>query len=198
MYCKECGHKTEAGSKFCDSCGKKIDSNSEELSINKDDHDSKMIRPLTISISKLVVLTVLTFGIYEIYWFYKQWKSLNQIKNLNIRVWARGLFTPLFAYPLFKQYFALANQENHKKYPSAGWLAIGYFVLNILWRLEKPYWLLGFTAVVTLIPVQNAINEYWKIKHPKNEIDSSYKGWESVILIIGGVFTLFLIIGLLA
>lgn len=198
MYCKECGNKIEAGSEFCDSCGKKVDSKSEELSIGKNDQNSKTISPLTISISKLVVLTILTFGIYEIYWFYKQWKCLKVIKNLNITVWARGLFTPLFAYPLFKQYFELAKQETQRNYPSAKWLAIGYFVLNLLWRSEKPYWLLGFTAVFTLIPVQKAINEYWVIRHPKHKIDSTYKGWETIILIIGGVFTLFLIMGLLA
>src|SRR3989344_4845278 len=169
MYCKECGNKLVESSKFCDKCGKQINSEIKVVE-TEENGDSSKITPLTISTNKLIFLSVLSFGLYEIYWFYRQWKALKEIKDLKITAWARGLFASLFAYPLFKQFFELARSETKKDYPSAGWLATGYFVLTLLWRLEDPYWLLSFTSILTLIPAQNAINEYWVSKHPKYKI----------------------------
>jgi|SRR3989344_2779784 len=197
MYCKECGNKLEGSSKFCDKCGKQINSDLTEAVV-KDTNNSNKITPLTISVNKLIFLSVLTFGLYEIYWFYKQWKALKEIKDLNITAWARGLFAPLFSYSLFKQFFELAKHETKKNYTSAGWLATGYIILNLLWRLDNPYWLISFASILTLIPVQNAINEYWLSKHPKHKISSDYKGFETAILVIGGLFMIFVILGILS
>lgn len=194
-YCKECGNKLDESSKFCDKCGKPINSEIKAID-SKETGESSKITPLTISTNKLIFLSVLSFGLYEIYWFYRQWKALKEIKDLKITAWARGLFAPLFAYPLFKQFFELARHETKKDYSSAGWLATGYFILNLLWKLEDPYWLISFTSILTLIPVQKAINEYWLSKHPNHKVSSDYKGFETAVLIIGGIFMILVIIGL--
>ena len=37
-----------------------------------------------VSLTKLVVISFWTFGLYEIYWFYKNWSLINQREDINI------------------------------------------------------------------------------------------------------------------
>ncbi|MBI3289772.1 zinc ribbon domain-containing protein [Candidatus Microgenomates bacterium] len=187
MNCKECRKRIESGSKFCDNCGARVGDGSKA----KEPRDNS---PLAIDVSKLLVMSFLTFGIYEIYWFYKQWKFVKNTKTLEITPWARALFAPLFAYQLFKHVFDLSKDKNGK----AGWLAIGYFIfVGLSWKLPDPWWLLSLGNVAFLIPIQNAMNEYLSRETLGIEINSSYSPKEIAILVIGGLVTAPIIIGAL-
>jgi len=85
----ECGKEIEESAVYCPFCGTQI----------------KMIEHPTVSqisfkqpIRNLVLLYVFTFGIYEIYWFYRNWKHMKIHKNLDISPGWRtvGLFVPIY------------------------------------------------------------------------------------------------------
>src|SRR5262245_22041834 len=54
-----------------------------------------------VGTAKLVVMSVATLGLYQIYWFYQQWK---RVRDGGEDVWPlpRAIFGVLFSYPLFK------------------------------------------------------------------------------------------------
>ena len=56
-----------------------------------------------VSSLKLVVMCIVTFGIYEVYWFYKNWKLIKQRTASDIMPFWRAFFAVLFCYSCFKR-----------------------------------------------------------------------------------------------
>lgn len=59
---------------------------------SKKDNFSKVI-----PIWKFILLSVITFGIYELVWFYRNWKFLKNEQNLKITPFLRTIFSTIFA-----------------------------------------------------------------------------------------------------
>src|SRR6266487_5947119 len=64
----------------------------------------------SVSCTKLAVMSVCTFGLYLLHWFYKQWeKVIDQPEpkgfvSLNKpRPYLRAVFSVIFCYPLFRR-----------------------------------------------------------------------------------------------
>jgi hypothetical protein len=55
-----------------------------------------------VSVVKLVVMSIVTFGLYEIYWFYKQWQARKE-SGQDVLPLPRAIFAVLFAHALFKE-----------------------------------------------------------------------------------------------
>jgi len=148
-----------------------------------------------ISNTKLIMLSVFTLGFFEIYWFYRQWKFIEKVKNLKLTPWARGLFAPLFAYSLFKYIFELSKDAGEKQTPSAGWLAAGYFILASMGRFPGWAWLISIASFWPLIPVQNHINQLFNKKYSNGATSTTFNWKEVVVMIIGGIILLLALFG---
>jgi len=61
-------------------------------------------RPLyfPVSVAKLVVMSLVTFGLYEIFWFYKNWQLIKLREHSEIRPFWRAFFAIFYCYTLFK------------------------------------------------------------------------------------------------
>jgi len=168
---------------------------------------------------RLIILSILTFGIYEIYWFYRNWKHLKKHKNLNISPGWRtvGLFVPIYniilIYTQFRDIRDFAVGTGCKTYSSPGWLTFGYIFLNGIslrltlyeWKLTDPAELLGTSifgllisllAVWLLVVVQKTLNDFWKKEQPDLVMRTTFSGKEIVLLVIGGIFWLLSLIGI--
>jgi len=188
MYCKYCGNNNPEESKFCRKCGKELaQTDNIEENINhssghfKDQHAPPY--PYAISIWKLIIMCLATFGIFEYYWFYRQWKSFNsenKLKHSVIALWILALFSPLSSFYLFKHASDNVKEVNKGKGIEAGLLAIIYFFLTRIW--------LGF---LPLIPVQNKINLYWEEKYGNKLVRSNFGVWNWIILIIVAIVLIF-------
>jgi len=130
-----------------------------------------------VSLSKFIVLSLLTMGIYDIYWFYKNWRFVHDRDNSTIMPFWRALFSPLWCAALILD---LRKHVKNKTIPIAlvVFLSIVYFVLSIVSGLPNPYWIVSFLAFVPLLPVVRLINasnqdesqQYvsnstWKLRH---------------------------------
>lgn len=183
MYCKHCGKKNPRGSVFCQYCGLEIGHKTKTDAVQHEERHSseKFIDqntapyPYVISIWKLILMSLATFGIYGVYWFYRQWKSFNAENNLKHGSFALGiyaLFSPLSSYSLFKHVSNNIKELDKGKGLEAGALSIVYFFLTSIW--------LGF---LPLISVQNKINLYWEKKHGDKLIRSNFGVWNWIIVI---------------
>lgn len=192
MYCKKCGKENPESSKFCQHCGIQFN---ERAPINKTANESSTISeyitvdnppyPYVISIWKLIIMCIFTFGFYEIYWFYRQWKSFstaNNLKHGSFTLWIFSLFAPLSSYSLFKHISNNVKETNNGKGLESGGLAILYFFLTRLW--------LGF---LPLIPVQNKINHYWENKYGNKLVKSNFGVWNWIIVVVVALVLIFAI-----
>jgi len=105
----------------------------------------------TASILKLIVMTVFTLGIYELYWFYKNWILIKHRTGKRLSPLWRATFAPFWGYALFKDIKKVADENGieNNVWPVVHGLA--FFVLMMI-GLVPSYSYLCFLAVFALIP----------------------------------------------
>src|SRR3954469_21633587 len=115
-----------------------------------------------VTLFKYVLIFVCTFGLYQVYWFYKNWELIKEregFAGLRISPMPRAIFSIFFCY----QCFAEVRDYEHPAVPPrgllAGPLAAGWIVLAVMWRLPDPYWWLSALGFLFVLPVQRRVNE---------------------------------------
>ncbi len=149
-----------------------------------------------VSKTKLVVLSVVTFGIYEVYWFYKNWKFLKETQDLKILPFLRALFSYIFFYSLFKRIQEYAKENNVRTEYSPGWLTAGYILLSMTYKSPEPFWCLTILTVLTLLPARSVIDDLNAKLNPTEKINSRFSGWNVVTIIFGVILWGFVIFGM--
>lgn len=160
-----------------------------------------------ISPGKLIFLSIITSGIYELYWFYKNWEAVKKYENKKISPLGRAIFAVFYCYELFKKILINATAKGYDKKYSAGLLATFYIIIlslsNGLAKIPEteissiPSEIFLFNlvwfglSILTAIPlyiVQKAIN--YNNKKIKGEIaDKKYTGGEIILIVIGVILT---------
>jgi len=146
-----------------------------------------------VSTTKLVVMTLCTFGLYEVYWFYKNWSLIKKRDSSELRPFWRAVFSIFFCHGCFKDIQTAADKLGVKTF-SADAMAAGWVLASITWRLPDPYWLVSMCSILFMLPVQNAANEINAAAAPGHEPNASFGGWNILGVVAGGlVFVLGLV-----
>jgi len=144
-------------------------------------------------ISHFVILMLATFGLYLFYWFYRNWKQFKLHQKLEIKPgWLTvGFFFPILniilLYRQFKYIRVVAESREIKELYSPGWALSGYFILNGMAGLPRPFWIIAMFSIWPIVPVQNTLNLYWKTEQPNSPLKKKFTGKEIILLIIGGI-----------
>ncbi|HEX6202495.1 MAG TPA: hypothetical protein VF100_05785, partial [Thermoanaerobaculia bacterium] len=149
-----------------------------------------------VSRRKLLVMSLATAGLYEIYWFYKHWQAVNRWEVNKVWPVARALFSPLFAYSLFERIrHAAALREVRAPALSSGLLALAYFLAAASWQLPSPADLASTLTVVPLLVVQGSMNRlHSDLGHePRN---TRFTGWNVAAIVFGALFWTLALAGL--
>lgn len=138
-----------------------------------------------VSKTKLVVMFVFTFGLYELYWVYKNWKFLKETQGLNILPFWRTFFYPIFCYSLFKRIREYAKENNVRAKYSPGWLTTGYILLMVMqWGLN-PFWWVSFLRVLAFFPARSTIDALNTKTIQTKKINAQFSKWNIIAIIIG-------------
>jgi hypothetical protein len=108
-----------------------------------------------VGTAKLLLMCVVTFGVYEIYWFYQQWRHV-QRRGERVHPALRTLFAGLFCYALFRRVSQDATQRGIARAPSAVACAIAFVALAITVRLPDPWSTLSLLQLLPLALIQRA------------------------------------------
>jgi len=152
---------------------------------------------------QFVVLSILTLGIYDIYWYYKNWKHLKAIQFSNFSPVLRtiGLLIPIvnffIIYKAHKDYRYLIIEKgiNRDIYP--GLIVLVIAISFALTRLPDPYWLLCFIATIPLAIVQDILNELWDTVQVGKPRRTAWRGRQIFLIVVGTILWTFTIIGML-
>ncbi len=179
----------------------------EKITVQKSDsilYDTSNIF-LYIPISRLIILSIISFGFYEAYWIYKNWRYLKDRDGLQIQPFWRGVFGIFYCYSILKFIYndQITNKYERAKF-SAGGLATGWIILrllgNVLGRADDISinilgLIIAFPTFLFFVPVQNYINRVNSIKQPRPD----YNSWSAghlLCLFIGSIIWIFWLIGL--
>jgi len=143
------------------------------------------------SVLKLVLLSLFSFGIYELYWFYRQWKYVKEREGIDIQPFWRAFFGFFFCHAFFEKVRSYDHPALERSSLAAGPLTAGWILFTLAWRLPDPYWLLDNLAVLFLIPVQLRVNHINSVVAPGHDrnVRFTWLNWLTLIL-GGGLFTL--------
>jgi hypothetical protein len=140
---------------------------------------------------KFLVMSLATFGLYEMYWCYRCWQYVERMGSRNIWPIARGLFCTIF-------FFFLAEEINNGLSISRTFrsvcLAFLYIALVAISYLEYPYWVMALATPLVMLPLVidvDRLNREWGI------VGSRYSrfgfGHIAIITLVGGTLLLFAI-----
>jgi hypothetical protein len=108
-----------------------------------------------VGTAKLLLMCVATFGVYEIYWFYQQWRHV-QRRGERVHPALRTLFAGLFCYALFRRVSQDATARGIVGAPSAVACAVAFVALAITVKLPDPWSTLSLLQLLPLALVQRA------------------------------------------
>ena len=168
---------------------------------------------------RVVVLSIVTLGFYNLYWFYRNWEQLKKYKNLDISPGWRtvGLFIPIYniviIYKQFRDIRNFAIAAECKAFSSPGYLTFAYVVSYGLvslvtrygWGLTDPtkiisvtvlYVFISLSAALLLALVQKTLNAYWEKEQPELRKVSKFTGKETVSLVVGSFWWILILINI--
>jgi hypothetical protein len=150
-----------------------------------------------VSLPKLAVMSLCTFGIYEVYWAYKQWDAQRRREQEELSPFWRAVFEPLWGFSLLPRLQRITAQYRVPATWSGSALATVYFVLHVFVRLPDPLWLVSLFSFVPLLIVQRSINALNREVAPDAPRNDSYSGLNVATIIVGGLLLLLAILGTL-
>jgi hypothetical protein len=126
----------------------------------------------SISLGRLVILSILTLSLYQVYWFYRNWKALQPtMPQVKHPVW-RAIFAIFYCYSLFKIIINSAKTDGFKENYRPGLLALVYILLflvsipftgsgvdsdKVFSSSDVQYYLLDMLSIVPILLVQKAL-----------------------------------------
>jgi hypothetical protein len=166
-----------------------------------------------VSRKKLAILYLATFGLYGVYWFYKNWSNYKNCSsdkfNVDRSIWpvARGIFSIFFTHALFREIkgygrdkAALAEWNNGSL---ATQLVLFMIASNVLDRLSyrsigSPYTDIASILIMApllglLLSAQHMINV--SCDDPDGESNSRLTNANYVWIALGLIFWFFVILG---
>lgn len=144
---------------------------------------------------KLVLMSLVTLSLYEIYWFYKNWKCVQRTLGEDVNAPIRAPFYPLLSYALFRRIREHARQNGVEPGFPAGFLAVTVFLFAVLVRLPDPWWLLTYLGFLPLLTVQKAVNALNRELAPEADANTRFTGWNIFGLVVGGILFAMAVLG---
>jgi hypothetical protein len=148
-----------------------------------------------VSLTKFVVMHFCTVGMYQLFWFYENWKLILERERSDASPFWKTFFMFIYCYALFEKVRSSAVSLKTGHSISVHVLATGWLLLSSLWLLPDPYGLVALLSIVFLIPVQQAatrVNESLVPGHDRNE---RFTALNIVAVVIGGLLLVSVVIG---
>lgn len=145
---------------------------------------------------KLVIMSVVTLGFYQLYWFYQQWRRVRDVGREPIWPFVRMFFTVIFCYALFRRVADAAAQRGLDYVPSAGACTLGFVVFTMLFPLPDPWWMLSLFSAFPMVPIQRAASAAALAQVPTADPNTTLSplNWFGVVL--GGLVLILALIGM--
>ena len=153
------------------------------------------VRFFAVSPVKLVVMSTCTLGIYQIYWFYKNWVLIKEHSEPDITPWARAVFGFFWCFSCFEFIRNDERQLGTESTLAAGPLTVGWIAASLAWRLPEPYYLIGFLSPLLLVPAQQHVNRINGLVAPNHDKNTRLSAWNWLGVVAGGIIIALAVVG---
>ena len=161
------------------------------MSMNDDILENKPVNSLNglepmqpVGLFQFALLSVATFGLYEVWWTYKCWKYFKLKDQSDIVPVGRAIFGIIFLFPLFSRIRNEAHSQGYVGDFVPGILFIGYLIFNILAQFPPPWLYVSVAGFICFLPVVNAFN-YSLISYSNVEQTTYFNNRQLALLVLG-------------
>ncbi|MEO8629031.1 MAG: hypothetical protein ABI612_13150 [Betaproteobacteria bacterium] len=149
-----------------------------------------------VPLRKLVLLSVCSLGIYQLYWFYRNWQLIKIHTGEDISPFWRTALAPLYCYQCFSRIRDCEQAPYFIDVLPAGFLATGWIATTLMWRLRlpEPFWLISTLSVLFLLPVQMRANRMNQTAAPEHDHNDEFSARDWATTIVGSLFVELVII----
>jgi len=151
-----------------------------------------------MSSNQFMILSIVSFGLYPIWWSYKAWDFFRETEGADVMPAARALFNWIFLSSLLKRIkdFSIRNGDRDRYSP--GLLHLGYLVLIFAGYLPEPYLLISILNALIFIQPLKALN-FGKINSQEiaTKEKTSFNTRQWVLIILGSLLWILAIVGTL-
>jgi hypothetical protein len=160
------------------------------------ERDSGAAQPVyfPVSVRKLVVMSLATWGLYEFYWFYENWRLVHARAQMRMMPFWRAFFAPFWAERMFKYIANRALDEGVRPRFSPSPMAGLFALLLLSVKLPDPYSLVAFLSFIPLLPVQRAVIEINRRVAPDAPTNARFSALNVVAVVIGGLLLLLVVV----
>jgi hypothetical protein len=148
-----------------------------------------------VSATKFSILSLTTLGLYELFWFYKNWMLVKKRSGHDISPFWRAVFSPLYCYSFANTVNSTADSVNVSQRTRPVVIAAIYIALITLHRLPDPYWLIWLFSFAPLVPITLQIRTIHETVRPGFESSVGWGGWSYAALTVGGTLTALAVLG---
>lgn len=138
-----------------------------------------------VGIPKFVLMMLATFGVYQVFWGYKQWVAIRKRTGEEMMPLARAFFAIFFFHQLVQEVNATATALHVERRLPGGWLTMLFVLLWFSQLLPDPYWLVWFAIIMPLAMVQHLANEANQKAAPLADRNARIRRWNWLAIILG-------------
>jgi hypothetical protein len=200
IHCPICAQSVSEELDECSHCGTPLPKDTAPAAMPQAEivfSGDKPVQPpfFAVSLLKLVVLSTCTFGLYELYWFWRNWNLIRVSGESEITPSLRTFFLLFYCYPCFIRIKLTGISRDVIPAPPIGILAICYLLIGFSWKLPEPLWLICFLKVAFLLPIQSYVNRINTAVLPGHDPNSRFSVWNWIAVIVGGLLLILAVIG---
>ena len=146
MYCTRCGQQIEEGARYCSYCGEKI---------YKEEYTYEQAPIYSRSIPIAIILSIVTFGIYGLYWLYSLANDNNTLTHQEQPSGFKVLVLTIITLGFYELYWLYKAGERINEFQlergiiSDNYRSLVYLILGIL----------GWNIIAWAF-IQNDLNKY--------------------------------------
>lgn len=108
-----------------------------------------------VALWKFTIFSLCSLGLYDLYWFYKNWEAIRKRDNSSIYPFWRTVFSLFWCYPLAKD--VAGKKGANPAIPVL--VAISYVALTVTYKLPDPYWIPCVFSFVPLLLIVRQIDQ---------------------------------------
>jgi hypothetical protein len=149
-----------------------------------------------VSLPKLLVLSICTLGLYELYWAYKHWVAIRRVEHSDILPAARAFFGVIFCWALFTRIEKMGVAAKVPDAPPAGFLAVAWIIVTLCWRLPDPVWAISLGAPLFTLPIQAYANRIDAQLAPGHDRNARFGLANIAWIVVGGIVLALAMVGL--
>lgn len=143
-----------------------------------------------VSLTKLAVMSVCTFGYYQIYWFYRNWHYIRALGKPEISAVRRAVFGIIFCYPCLSQIRKTGIARGITSPPIPAVLTLGWTLTSLSGLFGGIFFLISLASFVFLLPVQTYVTRINAAKGKIKDNNGRFGLWNAVFIFFGGLLLL--------